>query len=87
MATKKIPILRIVPMTGRPSYRAIGRVFGQKATDIALADLTKDQVAKLKADPWLSVTEAQVDEIVPDETAQPGDAVGANGAAGGAAKQ
>ncbi|MGH8782067.1 hypothetical protein [Paraburkholderia sp.] len=67
MATKKIPALRIVPTTGRDSYRAIGRVFGRKATDIAVADLSKAQIEKLKSDPWLSVSEVQVDEIVPDD--------------------
>ncbi|HEX7684356.1 MAG TPA: hypothetical protein VF446_12625 [Trinickia sp.] len=67
MATKKVPGLRIVPMTGRPTYRAIGRVFQQKATDIALADLTKPQIEKLKSDPWLSVSEVQIDQVVPDD--------------------
>ncbi|MBO1856844.1 hypothetical protein J4G52_25220 [Burkholderia cenocepacia] len=88
MATKKIPVLRIVPMTGRPSYRAIGRVFTQKATDIAIADLSKEQIAKLKADPWLSVTETQVDTVVPDETADATSAAaGGTPPAGGAQKQ
>lgn len=86
MATKKISVLRIVPMTGRPSYRAIGRVFTQKATDIPVADLSKEQIAKLKSDPWLSVTETQVDTIVPDDAADAA-ATGGAAAAGGAAKQ
>lgn len=69
MATKKIPALRIVATTGRPSYRAIGRVFSGKATDIAIADLTKAQIDKLKADPWLSVTDVEVEKVVPDDPA------------------
>lgn len=72
MATKKIAALRVVPTTGRETYRAIGRVFGRKATDIPVADLKKEQIEKLKADPWLSVTEVQVDQTVPDDAA-PGD--------------
>lgn len=68
MATKKVPALRIVPMTGRPTYRAIGRVFAQKATDIPVADLTKAQIEKLESDPWLSVSEVQIDQVAPDDT-------------------
>lgn len=77
MAKKQIPALRIVPMTGRPTYRAIGRVFSQKATDVPRADLTDEQIEKLKSDPWLSVSEVQIDKEVPDD---PG--AGANGAGG-----
>ncbi|RQZ65522.1 hypothetical protein DF052_26530 [Burkholderia glumae] len=78
--TKQVPALRIVPLTGRPSYRAIGRVFPQKATDIPVADLSAVQIKRLRADPWLSVTDVQIDQPVPDADDTGSGATGGDGA-------
>lgn len=66
MAKTIVKMLRVVPTTGRDTYRAIGRAFGRKATDIPLSELTKPQIESLKSDPWLSVSEVDV----PVETAE-----------------
>lgn len=68
MAKALVKMLRIVPTTGRDTYRAIGRAFGRKATDVPVADLNKAQIEALKADPWLSVTEVEVPVETADQT-------------------
>lgn len=57
----KIPALRIVPLTGHESYRAIGRAFSRAATDLPVDSLTKEEISALKSDPWLSVTDVEID--------------------------
>lgn len=61
MAKKHIEVIRVVPMTGRDTYRAIGRVFPRRATDIPVSELSPSEIEKLKNDPHLSATDATIE--------------------------
>jgi hypothetical protein len=67
--TRKAPAIRVVPMTGRDTYRAIGRAFARCATDIPLDELTDAEVKKLRSDPHLSATDVEIDVPVTDDSA------------------
>ena len=48
-------VLRVATAAGVPSRWRAGRGFTAEPTEIALGELTADQVAALKADPYLQV--------------------------------
>lgn len=63
MAKKqKVAVLQVRAM--RASFRRAGFTFGTEATNIPLADLKRDQIAAIKAEPMLVAveTEIEVDE-------------------------
>lgn len=65
---KTAPGLRIV---ARPdSFRRAGREFGREPQEILLDDLTKEQIAALKAEPELVVTEIEIALPAEEETAK-----------------
>ncbi|MEX3629861.1 MAG: hypothetical protein VB138_10685 [Burkholderia sp.] len=74
MAIKEIQVLRVVPMTGRESYRSCGRAFPRHATDIPLSELTKHEIEKLKKDPNLSATDVTLKVEVPVDDGNGGEA-------------
>ena len=57
-AAKKSPGLRVV--AARDGFRRAGRAWSKDATDVALANLTKDQIAQLKSEPLLAVSEVDI---------------------------
>ncbi|MEX3690093.1 hypothetical protein AB3X91_03560 [Paraburkholderia sp. BR14263] len=63
-ASTTVPGIRLVPTTGRGTYRAIGRPIERTGLDIPLSELSDEQVAAVKRDPWLVVTDIQ---ITPDD--------------------
>lgn len=63
--TVKVPALSVV--SGREGFRRAGRAWGKEATVVKLSELTKEQVAQIKAEALLTVTEVEIDEKVSAE--------------------
>ena len=61
-AKKKEKVAALRVRAKAKSFRRVGLTFGEQPTDIALADLTKDQVAALKAEPMLVVEEVEIEK-------------------------
>jgi hypothetical protein len=56
---KKVPGLRIKAKA--KSFRRAGLVFSDQPTDVLLSELSKDQVAALKAEPMLVAEEIEIE--------------------------
>lgn len=56
---KKVKVLQVT--SKRPSFRRAGLEFGADAVTLELASLSKDQVAALKAEPYLVVVEGETE--------------------------
>jgi hypothetical protein len=63
MARKKVPVLQVVAK--RDGFRRAGIRFGSEPINVPIADLKKDQVTAIKAEPMLIAveTEVEVDEV------------------------
>jgi len=59
MAAQKAKALSI--STSREGFRRAGYVFGKEPTIIPLEDLDRKQIALLKAEPLLAVSEVEID--------------------------
>lgn len=55
---KKVPGLRVI--AAQDGFRRGGRAWSKEPTEVALTDLTKEQIAQLKAEPTLAVTECEI---------------------------
>ena len=55
---KKVPGLRVV--AAQDGFRRGGRAWSKEPTDVALSDLSREQIAQIKAEPKLAVTEVDV---------------------------
>lgn len=60
--TVKVPALSVV--CDREGFRRAGRAWGKEATVVKLSELTKEQIAQIKGEALLTVTEIEVDEEV-----------------------
>lgn len=56
---KKVKVLQVT--SKRPSFRRAGFEFGPEAVTLEVANLSKDQVAALKAEPNLVVVEGEAE--------------------------
>lgn len=60
--TKKIPGLRISALAA--GFRRAGRAWGTEATDVPASEFDKAQIAALKAEPGLRVTECEIEVAI-----------------------
>lgn len=60
--TVKVPALSVV--SGREGFRRAGHIWGKEASVVKLSDLTDEQIAQIKGDALLTVTEVEVDDEV-----------------------
>jgi hypothetical protein len=65
LKTKKVAGLRISALAD--GFRRAGRAWTTEAVDVPVSEFTKDQVAALKAEPGLRVTECDIDVAVAAE--------------------
>lgn len=59
-SAKKAPVKALSVKSKVNGFRRAGRAWSTEATEVVLADLTADQVAQLKAEPLLTVTEIEL---------------------------
>lgn len=55
-AKESVQVLRVIAK--REGFRRAGMTFGSESTRLVVSDLTAEQIAQLKAEPMLVVTEA-----------------------------
>jgi hypothetical protein len=62
-ATKasKVKVAAIKVSSAREGFRRGGHVFGREAVTLLVSDLTKDQLAQIKGERLLAVTDIEVD--------------------------
>ena len=60
--TVKVPALSVT--TKREGLRRAGRAWSKEATVVKLSDLSKEQIAQIKGEALLTVTEVDIDEEV-----------------------
>jgi hypothetical protein len=59
-ATKAVPGLRVVSKSPMGAFRRCGRTFGADPVEIPLADLKKEEVSRLRAEPQLVCTDCEI---------------------------
>lgn len=57
--TTKVKGVRVA--SKQEGFRRAGRAWSAEATDVAVSDLTKEQLAQLKSDPMLVVVDIEMD--------------------------
>lgn len=57
--TKKVPALRVA--SKREGFRRAGRAWYTMPVEVFLSDLTEDQLAQIRAEPMLDVTDIEVE--------------------------
>lgn len=62
--TRKVPGLRV--QSAVAGFRRAGRAWPAAPTDVPVAELTKAQIAALKAEPRLVVTDVEIDVAAED---------------------
>lgn len=60
VSVTKVPALRVV--SSREGFRRGGRVWGKNEVVVKLSDLTDEQIAQIKGESLLTVSEIEVDE-------------------------
>ena len=64
-SASKVPALSVV--SSRDGFRRGGRAWSRQETVVKLSELTKQQIAQIKGEPLLTVSEVEVDEEVSAE--------------------
>lgn len=66
-ATKTVKVPALVVTSAREGFRRGGRAWSKKETTVKLSELSKEQIAQIKAESLLKVAEVEIDEEVAAE--------------------
>jgi len=66
--TKTVKVKALSVKSSVDGFRRGGRAWGKDETTVKLSELTKEQIAQIKGESMLSVTEVEVDEEADDTT-------------------